>query len=84
MEELKCTIRNLICEELKIGPDQVTPNAKLKELPGIESVKVLRIVAKVEQKYNIELDDNLVFRVTTIEELAQVVKNLIPDKKEGT
>ncbi len=80
---LEETIRGHVCEELKLSPDRVTESTNLRELPGVESIKMLRVVAKIERTYDLELDDEVVFRVRTIRELAEAIQGLLKAKAPG-
>lgn len=64
-----------IAQELKIDEVQLTPTLDLRSIPGIESIKVLRIICKVEQKYDVELEDDAVFRANTIQDIVDAVRN---------
>jgi acyl carrier protein len=79
IETITNEIQSLFCSSLNLSASQVEVTENLRELPGIESIKVLRIVAKIEKKYDIELDDDVVFRTNTIEEIAQAVTRLLRD-----
>jgi acyl carrier protein len=58
-------------DRAQIGPDTV-----LKQLPGADSVQLLRVVAKVERRYDVEFDDEDVFAVRTPNELAALIVRL--------
>ncbi len=74
--DIEATIATFIGDELKIPKEQIHPDTNLRELPGIESIRVLRIVAKIERAYSVEFDDALVFTVRTPSELASAVRRL--------
>jgi acyl carrier protein len=40
---------------------------------------VLRVIAKVERRYGVELEDEEVFGVTCIDEVAQIVERIRAD-----
>jgi acyl carrier protein len=67
------TIVAFICDELRVSPEELSDATDLRELPGAESVKILRVVAKIERAFQIELDDEIVFRVESLGELVQAV-----------
>ena len=81
IETIQKEIQSLFCSSLQLSESQVGLDVNLRELPGMESIKVLRIVAKIEKKYDIELDDDVVFRVNTIEEISQAVSRLLQDSQ---
>jgi acyl carrier protein len=80
MKTLEEAIRTAVCTELKLPPQRVSNTTDLRELPGMDSVKVLRIIARIERAHDIELDDEVVFGVSTIEEIAAAVRGLAPLK----
>jgi acyl carrier protein len=74
-DALKQALCALISEELKLPAARITPSTDLRAL-GVESIKILRIIAKIERAYDVELDDGLVFRVKTVDELASAIGQL--------
>jgi acyl carrier protein len=72
--ELYNFVATTIAKELKIDELKLTPGVELRSIDGIESIKVLRIVCKVEQKYDVELQDDAVFRANTIQDIMDAVK----------
>jgi acyl carrier protein len=73
--ELYTFVAGTIAQELKIDEVQLTPTLDLRSIAGIESIKVLRIICKVEQKYDVELEDDAVFRANTIQDIVDAVHN---------
>ena len=45
----------------------LAPDTDLRAIEGIDSVKVLRMIARIEREYDVELDDEEVFALTTVE-----------------
>ena len=64
-------------------PDEseIESSTNLRDLPGVESIKILRIVASLEKKFDVRLDDQVVFRVSTIAELAGAVSKLVEERR---
>jgi acyl carrier protein len=66
------SIRELIRQELG-KPDLPLPSdARLIDL-GISSIKILRIVAKLEKRYDVELADDVIFKAETLRDLALLI-----------
>lgn len=59
----------------ELGPTGVTlaPDTDLRAVEGMDSVKVLRMIAKIEQRYDVELEDEDVFGIATIAGAAKLV-----------
>jgi acyl carrier protein len=66
-------IRAQVGRELSLETAQVSADTVLKNLPGADSVRLLRVVAQVERSYDVEFEDEDVFRVRTPQELAELV-----------
>jgi acyl carrier protein len=68
-EEVVFVIRELLGQELKISPADIADGAVLKELPGADSVRLVRVVSRLERHWDREFDDDHVFDLRTLDEL---------------
>ncbi len=65
-----------IAKELESRRPTPRPDSRpLRAIVGIESIKVLRIICKVEQRYDVELEDDTVFRANTIQDIVDAIRN---------
>lgn len=67
------TITEIMAAELGRPPESLRTDTDLRAVEGADSIKVLRIVAKLEQTYDIELEDDEIFGLTTLDEIVTVV-----------
>jgi acyl carrier protein len=67
--EEQSILHSIIRTELGDATLALSPTTVIRELPGIESMKVLRIIAKIERQFGVELDDEVVFNVGTYGDL---------------
>ena len=74
MGTLESQICKILSDEHALDPGVVGASSNVRELPGMESIKVLRAVTKIEKQFEIELDDSVVFQVETVAELAGAVQ----------
>ena len=72
LDEIERAVRRVVCAELRLDEGTVTAETRLLDV-GASSIKMLRVVAKIEKEYGIELDDDVLFRVETARDLAIVV-----------
>lgn len=79
--DIEQTISRLVSEELKLPMAELQADTNLRELPGVESIRVLRIIARLERTYDVELEDELVFRVQTLGQLADAIRKLRSPEK---
>lgn len=73
IDDITRTITEIAAAEIGTAPAALSPDTDLRAVEGIDSVKVLRMIAKVERAYDIELDDEDVFGIATIAGTAVVV-----------
>lgn len=66
-------LRSIIHRELELEGVEITDTTLIRELPGIESMKVLRIIAKIERHFDVELSDDVVFNIGTFAELVHAL-----------
>ncbi|GAA3790480.1 acyl carrier protein [Amycolatopsis tucumanensis] len=67
------TVTGIVAETLGRDAADLTPGTDLRSVEGADSIKVLRIVAKLEQTYDIELEDDEIFGLRTIGEVVALV-----------
>ena len=70
-------VKQIVQHTLKLPDDKISSETNLRDLPGVESIKILRIVASVEKKFDIRLDDQVVFKMSTIREMVTEVEKLV-------
>jgi acyl carrier protein len=72
-EDVVRPITEIVAAELGVAVDALAPDTDLRGIEGADSVRLLRVVAKVEQVWDVELDDADVFGVASIADLSKVV-----------
>lgn len=66
-----------ICAESGLSPDGVVPELALAAIPGMESVRVLRAVAAMEDHLGVSVPDDFEFEEATIGELVARLESLV-------
>ncbi len=79
--EVEETIKKIVQSTLKLPEGELSSATNLRDLPGVESIKILRVVANLEKKFEVRLDDQIVFHVSTIQELARAVSKLMQERQ---
>ncbi|MBX6390361.1 MAG: acyl carrier protein [Frankia sp.] len=72
--EIVATVTEIVARELGIPADSLAADTDLRAVEGADSVKVLRMIARIERMYDVELDDEDVFTVSTVNDVAGVVQ----------
>jgi acyl carrier protein len=66
-----------IAAELKTSTSEINGQDVLKQLPGADSLKLLRVVSKLERRWDVEFDDEDIFAVKTVDELVALVEKTL-------
>lgn len=67
------TITTIVAAELGVPADSLRSDTDLRQVEGADSIKVLRMIAKIEQSYDVELEDEDIFAAHTIDEVVALV-----------
>ena len=78
LQEIESKLKEIVCGELKLDPQTTNEKTNLREIPGIESIKILRIIVLIEKHYGVELEDQVIFQAQTIADIALATHNLLP------
>ena len=79
-DDIVATVTAMVVEQVGEDAAKAGPDADLTAMDGVDSVKVLRVVAAIERRYDIELEDEDVFGVKTIRDVAKCVSVAVRDK----
>jgi acyl carrier protein len=71
-EKIQQEIIQIVAEIAELSVDQVSPVAMLQDL-GIDSLNGLRIVAEVEKRYGIQIPDDAVGRIRSMQDIFTMV-----------
>ena len=76
-------ILTFAADELCLPPGQLAAEANLRELPGVESMRLFRVLARIERHFQVHLDDEVVFASSTIRELAAAVRGQLDGARQA-
>jgi acyl carrier protein len=77
LDQITETVRGIVAEVLAVPVGSLSVDTDLREVEGADSIKVLRLIARIEREYDVELEDSDVFGVSTIGEVAGVVRKAL-------
>ncbi|MFI6364240.1 acyl carrier protein [Nocardia sp. NPDC050630] len=72
-DDILRTVTDIAATETGIAEAELRPDVDLRGMAGVDSVRVLRMVAKIERTYDIELEDQDVFGLSTLADVVKVV-----------
>ncbi|GAA1964265.1 acyl carrier protein [Amycolatopsis minnesotensis] len=79
-EQVTDIARALLAAELKIGEAEIAGPSVLRELPGADSIHLLRVVSQLERQWDTEFDDDDIFSSRTLDELVDLVLSYLEKK----
>ncbi|CAO5248657.1 acyl carrier protein [Frankia sp. AgKG'84/4] len=73
-DDIVRTVTEIVHREIGIPVDRLAPDLDLRGAEGADSVKVLVMISRVERTYGIEIDDEDVFTLATINDVVRAVQ----------
>ena len=80
-DALEKEIKTLIAEIVELDEDKITPDANLVEDLGTDSMMALEILASVEKKYKIKIDEEYLTKLTSLKEIVEVARSILEKKR---
>ncbi|NEA49707.1 acyl carrier protein [Streptomyces sp. SID10815] len=77
--DIERTVRRFVAEQLRIGVEEVDVDTDLRSLPRFDSIHALQIVLEIEQHYDIEVEDRIVFETSTVREFAAAITKVMAE-----
>jgi acyl carrier protein len=78
---ITAAVVEIVADVLGTEPAELGTDTDLRSVEGADSIKVLRIIAKIEQRYDVELEDEDVFGVSTVAQVAEVVAAAVRERE---
>ena len=72
-QEIVEQVTAIAAKETGIPVEELGPDLDLRQVEGVDSVKVLRVVARIERDHDIELSDEQVFSFASVSDVADAV-----------
>jgi len=75
---------DIIIEQLNVERAQLTPEARLEEDLGADSLDKVEIIMTVDERFDISVPDEAAERVSTVEDLFEVLSELVGKSQPKT
>lgn len=69
------TLKEIIVEELDVTPEQVTPDARFQEDLGADSLDVVELIMKIEERFGIEVPDTDAEKIRTVQDAVNYIED---------
>ena len=68
-------IQKIIAEEMNLNVEDVKPESRFVEDLAADSLDVIRIVLKLEEEFDIEIPDDAVEQISTVQDAVDQIKS---------
>lgn len=79
-EQIAAITVECLATELDVSPTDIDVYDALKGLPGADSMKLLRVVSKLERRWDAEFDDEAIFAAETVDDLITLVQKYMGEE----
>lgn len=74
-------VYRIVSETLGVPVEQLRPELPIRSIPSMDSIKILKIILKVETLFKVEIPDEATFRLETFGQFDRLVQDLCLDGK---
>ena len=75
MSEVQDQVKKIVIDHLGIDESKVTPEAKFIDDLGADSLDTVELVMAFEEKFGIEIPDDMAEKITTIKDAIDHIQN---------
>ncbi len=68
-------IQKIIAQEMNLSVDEVKPESRFVEDLAADSLDVIQIVLKLEEEFDIEIPDDAVEQISTVQDAVDQIKS---------
>ena len=74
-------VEEILTDQLDVNPEQLTPEARLKDDLGADSLTLVEITMAIEDRFNMSVPDENWERVRTVGELYELLAELLQEHR---
>ena len=80
-EQIFADVQKIICDYMGLSVDEVTLDANLHEDLGMDSIEIISVVAEMEEKFDIRIDDDMMIDFNMVGDYVEEIFNQCSNQK---
>jgi acyl carrier protein len=73
--EVEAKVKEIVCEQLGVSEDEVSPNASFIEDLGADSLDIVELVMALEEEYDLEISDEEAEKIRTVGDVVTFIES---------
>ncbi len=71
---IQARVKEIVCEQLGVNEDEVTPEASFLEDLGADSLDIVELVMALEEEYELEISDEDAEKIKTVQDIVSYIE----------
>jgi acyl carrier protein len=71
---VEARVKEIVCEQLGVSEDEVTPEASFIEDLGADSLDIVELVMALEEEYEMEISDEDAEKIKTVQDVIHYIE----------
>ncbi len=71
---IQARVKEIVCEQLGVSDDEVTPEASFLEDLGADSLDIVELVMALEEEYELEISDEDAEKIKTVQDIVSYIE----------
>ena len=71
---IQARVKEIVCEQLGVSEDEVTPEASFLEDLGADSLDIVELVMALEEEYELEISDEDAEKIKTVQDVVSYIE----------
>jgi acyl carrier protein len=71
---VEARVKEIVCEQLGVSEDEVTPDASFIEDLGADSLDIVELVMALEEEYEMEISDEDAEKIKTVQDAIDYIQ----------